>query len=829
MIELKPLIAKDYVNITRVHSLQDVDTLLMPWFYLCKEVGFDVETTMVKEFFDRKVRTIQFGNKKRQFLIDLLDFTDGDAELLAECQGWHGMHTSAAPKLKALLARLDPIVCSNDWLKVGVNLGFEFTCFYWNFGMMPWNLYGCDIVERVKWAGAHSLEDFGFFSMEEMMARYFGVQIDKALQTSFTIDQPLTDDQADYAVLDTRMPIGIKQRQLNGYERENGTHVNGIIEDGLLRISEIENNVIMSFEQMHVHGEKLDIAAWVARTDEKVAERVVALVALDKQFIPLVGSKTDIVTEEEVEEATALWKAIKDTKDEVRAELKEIASNLGKLRTQQKKAASEAQGTALVNYGSPAQLLKILRAVPGLKSLKSTDDEELVKFEGVPIIDALRDYRELDKQITTYGYAWTKEWSTHACNEEGWLSPFTHKLHARFNQLLAVTGRSSSDRPNGQNLPRDKKVRMCFIAELGMVYITADMAGAELRILAELSKALTWINAFARGEDLHSVGCEVLFPVEWPAEQCAGEDLYDSKGKLTHPNYFCEYYALHTEKTAAKVKRPDLVGTVRHAKCECPKHKIRREVTKAINFLLAYGGTAVTLAARIGVTVEAAELLMASHAEKFPDVHAYLDRSGKNAVRFFKAFDMFGRRRTFPVPDAARGRDKIIKYWKDSIKLPKAVSEANVAKWSEEHKIVTVLKSGKEKIKLPKPTGETKFWLTHREPNNKEIQKAIRSILNGIEREGKNHEMQGTNVTIAKLAMGAGFDKNGKPYLFHILPTLNAKLVKFVHDELVVTSPPETAEQVAFEIGDAFKRAAAEVMHKVVMEFEYVIADFWSK
>ena len=89
--------------------------------------------------------------------------------------------------------------------------------------------------------------------------------------------------------------------------------------------------------------------------------------------------------------------------------------------------------------------------------------------------------------------------------------------------------------------------------------------------------------------------------------------------------------------------------------------------------------------------------------------------------------------------------------------------------------------------------------------------------------------MQATNVSIAKLAMGCGFDPQGKPYLFHILPQYDARLVKFVHDELVTACPEEHGTAVAKAVADAFKRAAAEVMTKVTMEAEFNIAPHWAK
>jgi hypothetical protein len=39
------------------------------------------------------------------------------------------------------LTTLEPILCSNEFLKIGQNLAFEYQVFLWNFGMRIWNLY----------------------------------------------------------------------------------------------------------------------------------------------------------------------------------------------------------------------------------------------------------------------------------------------------------------------------------------------------------------------------------------------------------------------------------------------------------------------------------------------------------------------------------------------------------------------------------------------------------------------------------------------------------------------------------------------------------------
>ena len=73
------------------------------------------------------------------------------------------------------------------------------------------------------------------------------------------------------------------------------------------------------------------------------------------------------------------------------------------------------------------------------------------------------------------------------------------------------------------------------------------MSGAELRIIAELAQAKSWIMAFAKGQDVHSVSTEILEPVKWPALACkGGEKWFDPEKNKEIELPPCAYYALHT-------------------------------------------------------------------------------------------------------------------------------------------------------------------------------------------------------------------------------------------------------------------------------------------
>ena len=157
--------------------------------------------------------------------------------------------------------------------------------------------------------------------------------------------------------------------------------------------------------------------------------------------------------------------------------------------------------------------------------------------------------------------------------------------------------------------------------------------------------------------------------------------------------------------------------------------------------------------------------------------------------------------------------------------------------WQDEHEEDLELSDDEKKAslfrfkstQLREPTKTELHQLTHRNPTEKEIDRALYALNGSVERRGKNHCIQGTNASIIKRSMGCGFDASGKPYLWHTLPQYRAKIQNMVHDELVIGCPKRFGKLVAALIADAFKRATAEVMHQVTMEADYHIADRWIK
>ncbi|HZD37117.1 MAG TPA: DNA polymerase I, partial [Actinomycetes bacterium] len=157
------------------------------------------------------------------------------------------------------------------------------------------------------------------------------------------------------------------------------------------------------------------------------------------------------------------------------------------------------------NIGSNPQLQQILfekLQLPKTRRIKTgytTDAASLAQIAGThPIIEELLGYREVAKLKNTYVDALPKL-----------VSPATGRIHAQFNQLVATTGRLSSQNPNVQNIPirteLGREIRRAFVSGPGTEgLLVADYAQIEFRVLAHLAGDDDLVAAFLSGEDVHA-------------------------------------------------------------------------------------------------------------------------------------------------------------------------------------------------------------------------------------------------------------------------------------------------------------------------------------
>lgn len=145
------------------------------------------------------------------------------------------------------------------------------------------------------------------------------------------------------------------------------------------------------------------------------------------------------------------------------------------------------------------------------KTSRSTDAEvleELMELHALP--GKVLEHRQLAKLQGTYLDALPQL-----------VNPKTGRIHTSYNQAVAATGRLSSNNPNLQNIPVrtefGRRIREAFVAPPGHLLLSADYSQIELRVLAHLSKDPILVDAFAKGDDIHTRTAVELFKVP-PAE-----------------------------------------------------------------------------------------------------------------------------------------------------------------------------------------------------------------------------------------------------------------------------------------------------------------------
>ncbi len=195
--------------------------------------------------------------------------------------------------------------------------------------------------------------------------------------------------------------------------------------------------------------------------------------------------------------------------EQLRIFLDEVKSELETLTEQIYTAAGGS-----FNIRSAQQLGEVLfkrLQLPALRKTSggqaSTSKDVLESLSGKhPVVDALREYRILEKLRSTYLEPLPK-----LVNKDG-------RIRTTFNQTGTATGRLSSSNPNLQNIPvrgiQGQRMRACFTASEGHLLVSADYSQIELRVLACISTEPTLIQAFREDADIHARTASLLFDIE---------------------------------------------------------------------------------------------------------------------------------------------------------------------------------------------------------------------------------------------------------------------------------------------------------------------------
>ena len=313
----------------------------------------------------------------------------------------------------------------------------------------------------------------------------------------------------------------------------------------------------------------------------------------------------------------------------------EVAAKLAELEAFIYQAAGQE-----FNIGSPKQLGELLfdklgLPTKGVRRMKTGWSTEAETLEALiahhAAIAPILEHREISKLKGTYLDALPPL-----------VNPKSGRVHTTFNQVVAETGRISSQDPNLQNIPIRSKlgqqIRKGFVAAPGHVLIAADYSQIELRILAHLSGDPKLTTAFRDHVDIHTETAAEVFEVA--RDQVTAE---------------------------------------------------QRRIAKAVNYGLSYGQSDFGLARTLEITRTQAAEYSRRYFQRFPTIHKFMDEIVTLARAQGGARTLLGRWRPIPnlmskSPQARQAAERVAKNTPmqgagaDLIKLAMIATTARIAR-----------------------------------------------------------------------------------------------------------------------------------------------------
>lgn len=406
-----------------------------------------------------------------------------------------------------------------------------------------------------------------------------------------------------------------------------------------------------------------------------------------------------------------------------------------------------------INWSSSQQVIPLLQDL-GINTevkdretgeLKNSADAKVLisQKDKSPFVDLYLKYKGFEKITTTYGDTFLKQ-----------IHPITNRIHSTFTQIMD-TGRLSSggknkntkeDYVNLQNIPADKHTRHCFTASKDNLLINADYSGQEQIVFANWAKDLDIIEFYKKKEgDMHSFVASKIYP---------------------------------------ELKEISLL--------EIPKlYPEKRQIAKAAGFAINYGGTGLTIANNLGVSIEQGNEIYESYFKAFPGVKKYFKKVKEET--FSQGYILF---------------NNITK------------SKCFIHDFDEYKKLEDIVTT-------------YGFWEDYREEKSKhsyrfktELKPLVTKYFRKkgeIERKALNYPIQGSSAEITKLA---------SIYLFNALKKRNLLFTvlfsNVVHDELLVETPSYLAAEIA-QLTQECMEKAGDVFCKIIkLKASPIIAKVWT-
>jgi DNA polymerase-1 len=410
-------------------------------------------------------------------------------------------------------------------LVVGQNLKFDYK-FLKLHGIELNNVYDTMLAECCLTNGKEDRE----LNLKALAKNYCNIELNKDVRNQFTKlnGQPFTESQIVYGVGDVTCLTEIKTKQIELIKKLD-----------LVEWVQNEMDASLALADIEYNGMGFDKEAWLKLANKAELNVVNYTQELDELTIQEPKLSKFVSTQ---------------VQGNLFAEVDE----------------SFTHGRAVnIKWSSPTQMDKVFKAL-GL-DIEKTGERFLTKYQTeYPLVKRFIDYKKQAKLVTTYGKKFLS-----------YINPTTQRIHTSFWQILDTTRVSSGDKysPNMQNIPAKVEYRNCFIPRKGFKMVSCDFSGQELRLTAFGSKEPLWVDAFNKGEDLHSNVASMVFKVPL-------ENVRD---------------------------KPDFL-----------RGKSYRDAAKTVNFGLVYGMSKYKLADTLSIEVDAADMIIKNYFKATVQLNNFL-------------------------------------------------------------------------------------------------------------------------------------------------------------------------------------------------------------
>lgn len=434
------------MNYKIIEKIEDLDNFIND-LTLTDVVGLDVETSSLDPLIC-KPYLLQLLVNNTIYVFNLLLFKD----------------------LKYIVQLIENKTC------VGHNIKYDIEVLKANTDILLRNIYDTMVGEVIT-----SLDpNRRYYSLEDLVLKYFNKQLDKGVRESFYSNGILTNitmEQIIYSMEDVQYLLEIRNIQLAEVVKSRQTAT-----------MNLECEVEPVIARMELAGIKLDIEGWKKLEDDNKQQTL----QVRSNTKELIIERSKRLTADNLLIFAEMFKIpVKKVGD--RKALEQITD----------RSYYDSYIRENLNLGSHSQLKAALNLV-GIE-VESTGAKVLSDL-GIddPILDNISEYRSLDTLISSFGHKFIDA-----------INPSDGLLHYTLNQVGTRTGRFSGggDGINMQQIPRDKRYRSCFMAEEGWKLLCLDYSQQEYRLAGAVTGEPKIIQAYIDGYDMHTMTASLVFGV----------------------------------------------------------------------------------------------------------------------------------------------------------------------------------------------------------------------------------------------------------------------------------------------------------------------------